>query len=135
VETREKAFAAVAAIGLAIGIVALVIAISAKNDEQSHAELTQQGQQELDEKADALKAELSKESAATGAAGNQAKKANRKARAARQETSSLSSEVDDLKQQVDDLKSENTSLSNKLDQQVTSLKGDVKALRKGKANK
>ena len=47
-ETREKVFAALAAVGLIIGIVALFIALGAKNDTQSDSEVAAQIKEQLE---------------------------------------------------------------------------------------
>ena len=141
-DTQEKVFAALGGIGLVIGIVALVIAIGAKNDTTSQSELSDEAQATLEAKATELKGELEseaeKQAKATGAAGNEARKAKKKAKSAGKSISALTTKVDDLTKKVDDLAARTKKLEDDeqaQSQEIATLKGDIKALKKGKANK
>ena len=80
--SREKLFGAFGVIGLIVGIVALVIAIGAKNDATSDQEAQNQAAQELEarltDKADQLRQGLVGDIKQTAAAQSAAKKAGKK---------------------------------------------------------
>ena len=144
---REKLFAAFGALGVVIGVVALVIAIGAKNDandEQSAADQAAKSlEAQLTDKADQLKSDLEADVAKTGTVEKKAKQAQKKgakaekagkkaqktgnAAAAQAESNTkditaLQDENAKLKKQVSDLESAQTQTQNQVDTLQLKLK-------------
>ena len=149
---REKLFAAFGALGLVVGVVALVIAIGAKNDASDQQTATDQAAQSLEQqltaKADKLKSELAADVSQTGTVEKKAKQAEKKgakaekagkkaqktgdaaAAASQSNTKDITALQDEnakLKKQLSELESSQTQTQN----QVDSLQLKLKA----KANK
>ncbi len=125
-DRRSTLFAAVGAVGLVLGIVALVIAIGAKNDTQSESELSASVQQELDEKATSLKKELAAQASRTGSVAKQVNKALKRGEGAEKAASADRSETAKLKAELEKL----TATTDRLTNDVAALQNDQTATKK-----
>lgn len=137
-ETSEKVFAGIAAVGAIVAIVALVIAVGAKNDSQSNSEVSDQINTELAAAEDRLKTEITKDVAQSTKAGKTAAKGVKKAGKAQKQSAANADSIKQLTTEVDALKKENRTLKSdydSLNQTVTDLQAEVKALKKQKANR
>ena len=128
--SREKLFAALAALGLIVGIVALVIAIGAKNDATSDQEAQDQAAQELEarltDKADQLRQGLVGDIKQTAAVRTEARKAGKRgARAEKAGKKAQRTGAAAAKQAA-----ENKKTIDKLERESEQLSRDVKQLQK-----
>ncbi len=132
-ETKDWVFAGLGVIGIALGAVALVIAIGAKNDAVTEAELSSSLKGELTDKASALKRELAKDVRQTSSAAGQARKGISKANKAQHTADQAASEADAVSKRVKKLEGETKALNTSVDdleREQAALKKSIDKLRR-----